>query len=288
MRSGAVKRVRKQARHTTGVSRFLLRALVIVGGAVAATAVAWAVTSGPASADTLLPPGLIGPETAEAPVAAVLSAADPAPDEGELGRLDGVVHDVARPVHHLLATAAQVQRPRAAQDIPGRALAATGAVLEETGRTLLGDGTEPMPRRPAAQTMAAPVNSLSTVDLSAARVDAVVAAATDMVRDGAVPGAVISERSTPEAGPADRGAVRSPVDAERETGTRHGQLPLPLPLSPSVGSTAAVTAAPDGNDGCGATLSGNPARHQSRAETRRPAAHRSVTDTACQPGVTPD
>lgn len=48
---GAVKRVRKQTRDTKGVSRFLLRALVIVGGAIAATATAWAVTSGTAGAD---------------------------------------------------------------------------------------------------------------------------------------------------------------------------------------------------------------------------------------------
>ncbi|WP_409461658.1 hypothetical protein [Amycolatopsis sp. GA6-003] len=267
----------------------MLRALVVVGGAVAATAVAWAVAGGTAGADTLLPPGLIGPGTAGAPAATVLSAVDPGPVAGELGRLDEVVHDVARPVRRLLTAAARVQRSQAAHDVPGQALSVTSGVLKATAKGLLGDETESMPRR-AAQTMSAPVDPVSTVDRPAVRGDGAAAAAPDIVEGATTVGTAIPERSAPEASPADRGDVRSPAEVERETGARHGQLPLPLPLppSPSAGSTATVTAAHGGNDGCGATLSGNPARHQSRAEIRRPAAHRSVANTACQPGVTPD
>lgn len=232
-------------------------------------------------------PGLIGSETVDAPVATVLSAADPAPAGGELGQLGGVVHEVVRPVRHVLATAGQVQHSRTAQAISGQALAA-GGMLAETSKDLLGDGAEAKPRRHAAQTTTAPDGQLSTVDKSAARADGAVAAAPDIARGGTVRDTAIPERSVPEAGPADRGDVRSPSEVEHGTGAPHGQLPLPLPLSPIAGSTSTVVAAHGGNDGCGATLSGNPARHESSVETCRPAAYRSVTETACQPGVTPD
>lgn len=81
---------------TTGggrVSRLLSRALLVVGGAVATTAAAWAISSASASADPLADPGLAAPQP---------------PGASTVGQLTGpLVNTVTQPITQPVAPAAQ-------------------------------------------------------------------------------------------------------------------------------------------------------------------------------------
>ncbi|WP_116203595.1 hypothetical protein [Amycolatopsis circi] len=276
--------VRDQERGATGVGRFLLRALVIAGGAVAATAAAWAVTSGTAGADTLAPHGVLGSDADGSLADAVRPAAESALPANGADRIDGVVHDVTQPVRHLLATAGHARLPRASRDPLGQVLA-SGGVLPETGKHLLGKGAASVSGHPATESSSAPAGPLSG-DKSVVRKDVVTTTVTAFDdRSGAVRIAEAPERSPRAAVSAAPRRAWPTRGIERGSGGR--KLPPSLPAS-VLGPAAILFSAHGGNDGWGAILPGCTMRHRRIGETRCPASHRAVADTACQPGVTPD
>ncbi|HEX3786253.1 MAG TPA: hypothetical protein VHW44_00200 [Pseudonocardiaceae bacterium] len=266
------------------MQRFATRALVVLGGAVAATAAAWLISSATASADTL--PGGI-PVSGADPVAALTSTApaDPAASTDPTG-LTQPVTATATALHTAVTTlAAPPQPPTLPPPPPPPASVSTGwtTVTDQLG-TALGHLGQPVNLPGAGQPPAAgtpgsthpgPIGQPISAVPHQLRTQAQPLAAPSAVASPAAPNQLVHSARAPGR---HRGGHRS---AE----PRHAPIPATVPSGPT-GSTG-TQQAPTGTGAADrADLPVLPGL--TRLGTRRPTVlGRRVTDQQ-QPGTTPD